>query len=65
MNYNASAIMAEIEERADWIEYKGLSKKNRETTFEEFRQLNKERVQLMKDCADAVARCLAKRRINA
>lgn len=65
MIYNTAEILREIDERAEWIEYKGLSKKNRETSFEDFRQLNREKVQLEKDCAAAVARCLAKRRINA
>ena len=63
--YDPIAIMAEIEERSAWIEYKQAEKRNQNTTFEEYRQIMRDREALKRECAAAVARCLERRGITA
>ena len=60
MTYDPAAIMREIEERAEWIEFRASSRKNKDTSFDEYMEMSSERRKLEHDCARAVEKCLAR-----
>ena len=61
MTYNPDEIMREIEERAAWIEFRASSRKNKDTSLDEYRAMSYEKRRLEHECALAVEKCLNKR----
>ena len=61
MTYDPAAIMREIEERAEWIEFRSASRKNKDTSLDEYRAMSYEKRRLEHECALAVEKCLNKR----
>lgn len=61
MKYDPDEIMREIEERAEWIEFRASSRKNKSTSLDEYRAMSYEKRKLEHECALAVEKCLSKR----